>query len=131
MKNKGLIKFFAILFGSVCIFQLVLTFQFNKAETQAEEYAISLVSDTIDNYDSKRRDIKLNYLDTLSTPVFSFLSFEWTYNDLKKESMKLGLDLKGGINAILQISVKDLLKDLANDSDNEIFNNALKALEDI
>ena len=131
MKNKGLIKFFAILFGSVCIFQLVLTFQFNKAEAQAEEYAISLVSDTIDNYDSKRRDIKLNYLDTLSAPVFSFLSFEWTYNDLKKESMKLGLDLKGGINAILQISVKDLLKDLANDSDNEIFNNALNSAQEM
>ena len=131
MKNKGLIIFFALLFGIVCIYQLTLTFQFNKAETQAEEYAISLVSDSTDNYNSKRRDVKLNYLDTLSTPVFSFLSLDWKYEDLKKESMNLGLDLKGGINAILQISVKDILKSLSNESSDPIFNKALSDAQEM
>ena len=41
--------------------------------------------------------------------------------------MNLGLDLKGGINAILQVSVKDILVGLSNNSKNEVFNNALNA----
>ena len=44
--------------------------------------------------------------------------------------MNLGLDLKGGINAILQVSVKEVLKSLSNDSKNEVFNNALAAADE-
>ena len=132
MKNKGLIKFFATLFGIVCIYQLALTFQFNSVENKAEEYSKSIISDSEPNFDSKRRDVKLNYLDSISNlPAFNFLSFEWTYEELKKESMKLGLDLKGGINAILQISVKDILKSLSNDSNDPTFNRALDEADEI
>ena len=132
MKNKGLIKFFATLFGIVCIYQLALTFQFNSVENKAEEYSKSIISDSEPNFDSKRRDVKLNYLDSISNlPAFNFLSIEWTYEELKKESMKLGLDLKGGINAILQISVKDILKSLSNDSNDPTFNRALDEADEI
>ena len=80
MKNKGLIKFFATLFGIVCIYQLALTFQFNSVENKAEEYSKSIISDSEPNFDSKRRDVKLNYLDSISNlPAFNFLSIEWTY----------------------------------------------------
>ena len=126
MQNKGLIKFLAWLFGLVCIFQLVLTFQFNQVENRADEYTINLVDDSEENFDTKRRDLKLNYLDSISNiPVLNILIAEYTYDELKKKSMKLGLDLKGGINAILQISVNDILKTLSNNSKDPVFNKAL------
>ena len=132
MQNKGLIKFLAWLFGLVCIFQLVLTFQFNQTENRADNYSTNLVDDTEENFDTKRRDLKIKYLDSISnTPVFNILIADYTYDELKKKSMKLGLDLKGGINAILQISVKDILKSLSNNSTDPIFNKALSDAEEI
>ena len=94
MKNKGLIKFVAWLFGLVCVFQLLLTFQFNRVEDRADNYAISLVEESEENFDTKRRDAKLRYVDSISNiPVFNILIADYTYDELKKRSMKLGLDL--------------------------------------
>ena len=122
----------AWLFGLVCIFQLVLTFQFNQVENRADEYTINLVDDSEENFDTKRRDLKLNYLDSISNiPVLNILIAEYTYDELKKKSMKLGLDLKGGINAILQISVNDILKTLSNNSKDPVFNKALNDAEEM
>ena len=116
MKNKALVIFFALLFGVVAIYQLSLTFQFNRVENKADEYSKRLISESEDNFDTKRRELKSYYLDSISDiTVLNILSLEFTYDELKKNSMKLGLDLKGGINAILQISVKDILKTLSND----------------
>ena len=132
MKNKGLIKFVAWLFGLVCIFQLLLTFQFNRVEERADNYAINLVEESEENFDTKRRDAKLRYVDSISNiPVFNILIADYTYDELKKRSMKLGLDLRGGINAILQISVKDILKTLSNNSTDPIFNQALSDAEEM
>ena len=132
MKNKGLIKFVAWLFGLVCVFQLLLTFQFNRVEERADNYAINLVEESEENFDTKRRDAKLRYVDSISNiPVFNILIADYTYDELKKRSMKLGLDLRGGINAILQISVKDILKTLSNNSTDPIFNQALSDAEEI
>ena len=132
MKNKGLIKFLAWLFGLVCIFQLVLTFQFNQIENRADDYTINLVDDSEENFDTKRRDLKLRYLDSISNiSVLNILIADYTYDELKKKSMKLGLDLKGGINAILQISVKDILKSLSNNSTDLIFNKSLSDAEEM
>ncbi len=122
----------AWLFGLVCIFQLVLTFQFNRVESRADNYSTNLVDDTEENFDTKRRDLKIKYLDSISNiPVFNILIADYTYDELKKKSMKLGLDLKGGINAILQISVNDILKSLSNNSTDPIFNKALSDAEEI
>ena len=132
MKNKGLIKFVAWLFGLVCVFQLLLTFQFNRVEERADNYAINLVEESEENFDTKRRDAKLRYVDSISNiPVFNILIADYTYDELKKRSMKLGLDLRGGINAILQISVKDILKTLSNNSTDPIFNQALSDAEEM
>ena len=132
MKNKGLIKFVAWLFGLVCVFQLLLTFQFNRVEERADNYAINLVEESEDNFDTKRRDAKLRYVDSISNiPVFNILIADYTYDELKKRSMKLGLDLRGGINAILQISVKDILKTLSNNSTDPVFNQALSDAEEM
>ena len=132
MKNKGLIKFVAWLFGLVCVFQLLLTFQFNRVEERADNYAINLVEESEENFDTKRRDAKLRYVDSISNiPVFNILIADYTYDELKKRSMKLGLDLRGGINAILQISVKDILKTLSNNSTDPVFNQALSDAEEM
>ncbi len=122
MQNKGLIKLFALLFGLVSIYQLSYTFIGNKFESDAETYARNSVSESEDDYVSKRQELETHYLDSIGDQtVFGFTN----YNEAKKKELNKGLDLKGGINVTLQISVKDILKGLANDSKNPIFNKAL------
>ena len=122
MQNKGLIKLFALLFGLVSIYQLSYTFIGNKLENDAETYAINSVLESEEDYVSKRQEIETRYLDSIGDQsVFGFTN----YNEAKKKELNKGLDLKGGINVTLQISVKDILKGLANGSKNPIFNKAL------
>ena len=122
MQNKGLIRLFAILFGLVSIYQLSFTFITSKLEKDAENYAVSQIADTEDDYVAKREALEASYLDSISdNPVLGFTSYE----DAKKKELNKGLDLKGGINVTLQISVKDILKGLANNTKNPIFNKAL------
>lgn len=122
MQNKGLIKLFALLFGLVSIYQLSYTFITNKAESDAEAFASSRISESEDSYVSKREALEAQYLDSIGDN--SILGFT-NYNEAKKKELNKGLDLKGGINVTLQISVKDILKGLANNSKNPIFNKAL------
>ncbi len=121
MENKGLIKLFAILFGLVSIYQLSFTFKANQVESQAKEFATSKFDDII-----KINEEEARYLDSISTQkVFNLGIADFTYSEVKDNSMNLGLDLKGGINVILEISVKDILKGLANKSKDPVFNKAL------
>ncbi len=110
MQNRGLIKFFAILFAAICIYQLAFTFIAGNVEKKAKIFAKN---------DSKK---EISYLDSIGKQkVFGFL----TYDDVKDKKINKGLDLEGGINVVLQISVKDILKGLANNTKNPIFNKAL------
>ena len=113
MQNKGLVKFFAILFALVSIYSLSFTFVANKVKEDAKNFAAG----------NPVKEIK--YLDSIGKEKV-FLDF-FTYNEVKDKQINKGLDLEGGINVILQISVKDVLKQLSNNSKNPIFN---KALED-
>ena len=122
MQNKGLIKLFALLFGLVSIYQLSYTFIGNKFENDAKSYAKNAVSEREEDYVSKRQQLETRYLDSIGdNPVLGFTS----YNEAKKKELNKGLDLKGGINVTLQISIKDILKGLANGSKNPAFNKAL------
>ena len=121
MQNKGLIKLFAILFGLVSLYQLSFTFFANKVEDKAITYAKTKV---IDNDGRALANAERQYLDSVANKeVVSVLGL--TYNDIKDKEMNLGLDLKGGINAILQVSVRDILIGLSNKSKNKVFNEAL------
>jgi SecD/SecF fusion protein len=113
MQNKGLVKFFAILFALVSIYQLSFTFVANNVKDAAKAYAKG----------NPQKEVK--YLDSIGKEKV-FLDF-FTYNEVKDKQINKGLDLEGGINVILQISVKDVLVQLSNNSKNPIFN---KALED-
>jgi SecD/SecF fusion protein len=127
MQNKGLIRLFAILFGLVSLYQLSFTFLANKVEDEAKVYALDNAPE-----DARQRAIFENkYLDSVANKNVIDLGFsEYTYEDVREKEMNLGLDLKGGINAILQVSVKEVLKSLANDSKNEVFNKALAAADE-
>ena len=110
MQNRGLVKFFAILFALVSIYQLSFTFVASSVESKAKAFA------------KGNSEQELKYLDSIGKEKV-FMSF--TYNDVKDKKINKGLDLEGGINVILQISVKDVLKGLANNSKNPVFNQAL------
>jgi SecD/SecF fusion protein len=126
MQNKGLVKLFAILFGLVSIYQLSFTFKANQIESNAEAVAISKIPDTDPDYREKRSKDQANYLQSINKDtIFNMGIAKYTYEEVKQKAMNLGLDLKGGINVILQISVKDILKGLANNTKNPIFNKAL------
>ncbi|WP_242119646.1 protein translocase subunit SecDF [Aestuariivivens sediminicola] len=126
MQNKGLVKLFALLFGLVSIYQLSFTFKANQIEEEAQELAINAVSDTEEDYRAKRSQEEANYLESIANDtVFNIGIAKFTYNEVKQKAMNLGLDLKGGINVILQVSVKDILKGLANNTKDPVFNKAL------
>jgi SecD/SecF fusion protein len=143
MQNKGIIKLFAVLFGLVSIYQLSFTFKANKIEDTAKEAAIAKYAETESNYQASRNIEEIRYLDSLKTSkikvgeefepieVYNLGVSQYTYAEVENNAMKLGLDLKGGINAIIQISVKDILKGLANNSKDPIFNKALDDAEEL
>ncbi|MCC9073667.1 protein translocase subunit SecDF [Flavobacterium sp. F-65] len=114
MQNKGLIKFFAILFALVSIYQLSFTFVADKVKSDAKSFA------------GNDPDKELKYLDSIGKEkVFNLGFTSFTFNEVKDKQINKGLDLEGGINVILQISVKDVLKGLANNSKNPVFNKSL------
>ncbi len=132
MQNKGLVKLFALLFGLVSIYQLSFTFKANQIDENAKEIAISRIPTTEPEYDVKRGLEETKYLDSLSNEkVFNIGIANYTFKEVKDKAMNLGLDLKGGINVILQISVKDILIGLANDSKDPVFRKALDDAEEL
>ena len=120
------------MFGLVSIYQLSFTFKANQIEDEAKQYAINKIAETETDYDSKRSIERLNYLDSLKTQdVFNLGIATYNYDEVKEKAMNLGLDLKGGINVILQISVKDILVGLANESKDPNFRKALSDAEEL
>ncbi|MCD8399047.1 protein translocase subunit SecDF [Tenacibaculum finnmarkense] len=123
MQNKGLIKLFAVLFGLVSLYQLSFTFFANKVEDSAKVYA---KENAKGNSGRELAKFERKYLDSVANDQVVNLGIgKYSYNDIKEREMNLGLDLKGGINAILQVSVKDILIALANNSENTVFRSAL------
>lgn len=132
MQNKGLIKLFALLFGLVSIFQLSFTYIANRVENKAKAFAEAKVSNAESNYVSKRERVESQYLDSmLGQNVYNIGITKYTYAQVKDKELNRGLDLKGGINVILQISVKDILKGLANNTKDPIFNKSLAEADEL
>ena len=122
MQNKGLIRVFAILFGLVSLYQLSFTYFTNQAEDKAAAFAEEQVSVTVEDYVDRRGEVARQYLDSVGGEP---IALGITYNDAKEKELNKGLDLKGGMNAILEISVADILKGLSNNSQDPAFNQAL------
>jgi SecD/SecF fusion protein len=119
MQNRNLVSLFAVLFGLVCLYQLTFTW---KAQGVEEEAALFANGDVV-----KERA----YLDSVATePVYSIGVKDYTYNDCKERELNLGLDLKGGMNVTLEVSVVDVIRAMSNYSKDEVFNTAINAAID-
>ncbi|HKK09939.1 MAG TPA: protein translocase subunit SecDF, partial [Bacteroidales bacterium] len=145
MQNKGAIKFFAIAFAIVSLFQLSFTFFAKNVESNAEDYAHNAEAKNLAEQYAKQNPIKETYfydsivkarkqfyLDSMSNEkVYNILIREYTYQECKEREINLGLDLKGGMNVMLELSVEDIVVALANDSKNETFRQAIQMAEDL
>ncbi len=136
MQSKGAIKLVALLVGLACAWQLSFTLVTSRQEKKAAEYAeqavlleqqspsFQRVSDLDKVYylDSIRKDKNRFYLDSISTEKV-YLGF--TYKQVKEKEINLGLDLKGGMNVMLQVELSDLIRALADNNTTPEFQNAL------
>ncbi len=105
MHKNGLVKFTAILFTVISILQISYTYVVSKIEKDALNYSINSISEDEKDFSIKRDIMQRSYLDSVANiRVFGITS----YKDAKEKELNKGLDLKGGINVILQISVKDI-----------------------
>ena len=111
MQNKGFVKVFAVLLTLVCVFYLSFSFVTRHYTSKAKEIA---------NGDLQ---VEQDYLDSLSNEKVWLGN--WTLKDCREMEISLGLDLKGGMNVILEVSVPDVIKALADNKSDEAFNTAL------
>lgn len=130
MQNKGAIRFFAIALALVCLYQLSFTFFSARVERKARAYA---EAESAGIEDAVAREQAYDaaesfFLDSVATEtVYNFFWIRtYTYNDCKEREINLGLDLKGGMNVMLEVSVYDVLMALSNHSEDPAF---LEAME--
>ena len=117
MQGKGLIKFAAIALTIACLYSLSFTWIAKHVESNAKEYAKG-------NVEKEKA-----YLDSVSIqPVFSSVKYI-TYQYAKDREIPLGLDLKGGMNVTMEISLTELVKNLSNNNPDQAFNTALRNAE--
>ena len=140
MQNRGTIKFFAILFALVCLFQLSFTYVTSRYEAKAREYANSEVTQKLAADLAKgNKEMEAYYLDSISTArqnyfldsisnevVYNILIRKYTFKECKEREINLGLDLKGGMNVTLEVSIGDIVKGLSGNSQNPTFLAAMK-----
>ena len=106
MQSKGFIKLLAVIFALACIYQLSFSLKTRSVERKAAEYAAGFDAD-------EQASREQYYLDSvLNQPVY----LGYTYKECKEKEINLGLDLKGGMNVMLEIQVEDVVKSLAGDS---------------
>ncbi len=139
MQSKGAIKFFAIAFALVCLFQLSFTFVTTRVANKAESYAYSDRADKLakelsngdvlrESYilDSIHKAFENYYLDSMSNQVvYDILIRDYTYKEAKEREINLGLDLKGGMNVTLEINVGDIVNALSGYNQNPVFRQVL------
>ncbi|WP_102407865.1 protein translocase subunit SecDF [Parabacteroides bouchesdurhonensis] len=110
MQNKGFVKVFAVLLTLVCLFYLSFSFVTRYYNNKAAEYA---------GGDPAKES---TYLDSLSTQK---VWLGYTLKQCREMEISLGLDLKGGMNVVLELNVADVIRSLSNNNQDENFNKAL------
>ena len=138
MQNKGLIKFLAWAFALVCLFQLSFTIVTsvveNKAKADAKNYINSepvkkMIADRTSNQmeaqiltDSLMNAREAHYLDSMASEK---VYLGYTYRQCQGREINLGLDLKGGMNVMLEVSTVDVVRALAGNTEDPLFNKAI------
>jgi len=139
MQNRGAIKFFAIAFALVCLYQLSFTFVTSRVETKAKEYATSEIAvqqanklakgnKALETYlmDSISKSRKKYYEDSVSNVVvYDIFVTGYTYKECKERQINLGLDLKGGMNVVLEVSIGEVVNALSGNSQDPVFRQAM------
>lgn len=122
---SGVIAIFLVL---VCLFYLSFSWVTSRYENKAEQHAL-VVANGDANGEAYKKAYK-NYIDSIGKEkVYPVLGY--TFNQVQKMGVGLGLDLKGGMNVILQVSVPDILRSIANADDNSTFNRVLTATDSV
>ena len=136
MQSKGAIRLVAILLALACLWQLsfslVTRINENKADKYAEKAAVAAMNSAAFNkipegeqayyLDSIRKNQNRWYTDSISSEK---VYFGYTFKDVKAKEINLGLDLKGGMNVMLQVQLEDLIKAIAGDNQTPAFSQAL------
>jgi protein-export membrane protein, SecD/SecF family len=136
MQSKGAIRLVAILLAIACFWQLSFTLVTNlqekKAEKYAEKAAVAAMNSAEFNripeaekayyLDSIRKNQNRWYTDSISSEK---VYFGYKFKDVKSKEINLGLDLKGGMNVMLQVQLEDLVKALAGENQTPEFNRAV------
>lgn len=114
MQNKGALKFLAIVLAIACFYQLSFTIVTGHVERKAREAS------------GGNPFLEQAYLDSMKTQnVYNLGLVKYTYSECKSKELNLGLDLKGGMNVMLDISVEDVLRALSGNKPDVAFNEAL------
>ena len=138
MQNKGLIRFLAWAFALVCLFQLSFTVVTSRVESKAKktaenyiqsEQAKQFIASRTDNQvdadmlvDSLRNAREARYLDSMASEK---VYLGYTYRQCQGREINLGLDLKGGMNVMLEVSTVDVVRALADHTEDPLFNQAI------
>ena len=113
MQSKGAIKLLAVLLAVACIYQLSFTFKTRSVEKAAARYAAQFSPE-------QQAEAEQHYLDSVQNlPVYNLGFTKFTYKVCKEKELNLGLDLKGGMNVMLEVQVEDVIKALAGDSQHD------------
>ena len=144
MRNKGFILFFAVTFALVCIYSLSFTYCTSQVEKKAKEYAQNDPSKELlreqaagntfaESYllDSSFKARENEYLAKMADSVIYNIGIsKKTYKECKELEVNLGLDLKGGMNVMLEVSVPDIIRTLAgNGAKDSLFVKAMNLAE--
>ncbi|GHT69164.1 protein translocase subunit SecDF [Bacteroidia bacterium] len=120
MQGKGAITFLAITLGLVCLFELSFSLVTYRVSSKAEAYA----TDVNGNIDPNK---VTHYLDSMSSEVVYNIGIaKFTYKECKEKEINLGLDLKGGMNVMMEVSVPEIVASMANNSADEVFQQTLR-----
>ena len=113
MQSKGFVKLIAILLAIACVYQLTFSLKTRSVEKAAVEYAATFPAE-------EQVAMEQYYLDSIQNKVVYNIGLaQFTYKQCKEKEINLGLDLKGGMNVMLEIQVEDVVKSLAGDSKND------------
>lgn len=119
MKHKGFVIFLTVLISLLCLYFLSFTVVNRNINEEATAYA-TRTDGTLD------LELKQFYLDSIwKKPVRNYLGIDYTYEEIKKTELGLGLDLQGGMHVTLEVSPIEIIKGLSSNSPNAAFNTAL------
>ena len=120
MRNKSGIIILTVVISLLCLYYLSFTLVSNSVQKDAQAYA----TDAEGNIDFSK---KQQYLDSVwDEPVYNFLGIEYTYQEVKETELNLGLDLRGGMNVVLEVSPVEIIRSLSGDSKDPDFQRALE-----